>query len=326
MTALITIGITAFNARDTLDRAVASALAQSWQPTEIIAVDDGSTDGTWELLGDLARRHPELRAFQSPINGGVAAARNRIIAEARGEFLAFFDDDDESHPERLAVQHARLTLYERDFAVGAPVICHTARRQIYPDGTSCIIGTMGQIEGKRAPSGQAVTRRVLLGQPLEDGYGALATCSQMARLSTYRALNGFDTVFRRCEDSDLAIRLAEAGGHFAGVARPLVTQTMTKTPEKNLATEYHYRVLLLEKHRPIVSSESEYVFCRKWLDLKQAWLEGQRLRFAGRLAKIGLRHPVRTLRRLQLARLNLRLNRAFSKFHRSSSSAIPPKP
>ena len=85
-------------------------------------------------------------------------------------------------------QHKRITDYEKQFTEGAPVICHTARKVIYPHGEIRVEQTMGQTEEKPAPSGPAVARRILLGEPLEDGYGSCPTCSQMARLSTYKLI------------------------------------------------------------------------------------------------------------------------------------------
>ena len=61
---------------------------------------------------------------------------------------------------------------------GAPVICHTARKLIYPSGEARLEQTMGHIEGKPAPAGLAVARRILLGEPLEDGYGATETATK----------------------------------------------------------------------------------------------------------------------------------------------------
>jgi len=311
---LITIGLTAFNSADTIERALRSALAQTWRPIEVVAVDDCSTDGTSDILDRLAERHPELRVFANPVNGGVAVSRNRILAEARGEFVVFFDDDDESLPERIALQWARIVEYERDFAGGARVICHTARRVMYSESES-IAPTMGENEGCPAPAGLAVARRILLGAKLEDGYGACPTSSQMARLSTYRALGGFDSTLRRGEDTDLNIRLAEAGGHFVGIGRPLVIQTMTRTSEKSLAEEYRNMLLLIEKHRAIMDREGQYAFCRRWFGAKQAWLEGRHMAFALSLSSLAVRHPVLTGCRLVLALPNIGLNRAFSRFH-----------
>lgn len=312
---LITIGLTTYNAADTVERALRSALAQTWRPIEVVAADDASTDDTLERLHALARQNPGLRVFSNAVNSGVAVSRNRILEESRGEFVAFFDDDDESQPDRISAQHARIVDYERDFAAGDPVICHTARRVVYPHGKSLNEPTMGQTEGRHAPSGPAVARRILIGEPLEDGYGACPTCSQMARLSTYRLVGGFDPQLRRGEDTDFNIRLAVAGGHFVGIGQPLVTQMMTPTSEKSLAEEYRNMQILMEKHRALMEGTGQYDFCLRWLDAKQAWLTSRRLAFLRELSYLALRHPLLTVRRLALALPNIGLNLAFSRFH-----------
>ncbi|MGD9501082.1 MAG: glycosyltransferase family 2 protein [Methyloceanibacter sp.] len=315
MAELITIGITAFNAAATIERAVRSALEQTWRPAEILIVDDCSEDATMAILTKLCREHPEIRLIRQEKNRGIAATRNRILAEAKGEFVAFFDDDDESLPERVEAQLRRIVAYERDFAHGAPVICHTARLQLYPDGSRRIAPTMGEREGHPAPAGPAVAERILLGKRLKDAYGACATCSQMARLSTYASVGGFDPALARSSDTDLNIRLALAGAHFPGIAQPLVLQTMTKTPEKSLGEEHRNTVVLLDKHRGFVEDAGGYEFSRRWIDAKQAWLEGRSFDFARQMATVMLLHPILSMSRLALALPNFERNRAFSRFH-----------
>lgn len=314
---LITIGVTAYNAETTIEQALASAFEQSWRPIEVIIVDDCSTDATYQTLLQWQLKHPELHVFQNPVNGGVAVSRNRIIAEAQGEFLVFFDDDDESVSDRLQQQWERITQYEQEFANDSLVICHTARHLIYPDGGARIEPTMGQRIGKLAPNGYGVAERILFGKPLKDAYGACPTCCQMSRLSTYKYLNGFDGDFRRSEDTEFNVRLALAGGHFVGIAQPLVVQRMTKTAEKSLADESRYMLLLLRKHRVVLEQAGQYYFCCCWLKLKQAWLEGKWLYFSLSLIQLALSHPLITLQRLSQAWQSIGLNRAFARFHRS---------
>jgi glycosyltransferase involved in cell wall biosynthesis len=315
MRPLVTIGLTCFNAADSVERALNSALAQTWRPIEIVAVDDCSTDATREILHRLAEKHIELRVFSNTQNGGVAISRNHIIKEARGEFVVFFDDDDESLPERITKQYERITNYEKEFADGASVICHTARKVIYPDGKEKIEQTMGQSVGKLAPHGNAVAQRILLGKPLEDGYGACPTCSQMARLTTYVSLSGFDPVFRRSEDTDYNIRLALSGGHFVGIEQPLVIQTMTQTSDKSLEDEYRYLLLMMNKYQLFMNEAGQYEYCLQWVDAKQTLLKGQYFKLVKKLIWLFLTHPFLTCRRLVLALPSLGLNRAYSRFH-----------
>jgi glycosyltransferase involved in cell wall biosynthesis len=312
---LITIGITTYNAEESIERCILSALAQRWKPIEIVVVDDCSDDHTLDIINRVSANSTNIKLFRNAKNNGVAYARNRIQKEANGEFLVFFDDDDESLPNRIFEQYKRITEYEKYFANGAPVICHTNRRVIYPNNQERIESTLGLKLEKQAPSGLAVAERILLGSPLEDGYGSCPTCCQMARLSTYRQLGGFDPSLRRGEDTDFNIRLAMNGGHFVGVDKPLVEQTMTKSNEKSLFYEYYYWRKILEKHRLIMESKGKFDFSISWLDLKQAWLERKRLLFLLNFFKLLIKNPILTLQRFFFALPNIGLNNQFSRFH-----------
>ncbi len=312
---LVTCGFTAFNAAESIEGAIKSALSQDHSPIEIVVVDDASSDETPDVLSRLANQFPNIRVYRLEKNSGVAAARNRIIAEAKGEFVAFFDDDDQSLPNRVSAQYKRITNYEKQYSNGSPVVCHTARKVIYPKGETLIERTMGQVEGRVAPSGVAVARRILLGTPLKDGYGACPACSQMARLSTYRLLGGFDERYRRGEDTDFNIRLATKGGHFVGIAEPVVIQTMTKTVEKSLPEEHRNILQILEKHRAVIGEVNQYNFCRNWIDAKQAWLEGRKAEFILSMTMLAITHPILSGQRLFLALPNLAINRAYGIFH-----------
>jgi teichuronic acid biosynthesis glycosyltransferase TuaG len=92
----VTVGIPAYNAESFLGRAVASVRAQRWPITEILVVDDGSTDGT-------VRRAEELgcRVVTQPVNRGEPAARNLLMANCRTDLLAWLDADDEWLPHHL---------------------------------------------------------------------------------------------------------------------------------------------------------------------------------------------------------------------------------
>lgn len=312
---LVTIGITAFNAADSIERAVYSALNQTWKPIEIIAVDDCSTDETRKLLDQISSDHPELCVFNNRRNCGVAVSRNKILKMAKGEFVAFFDDDDISMPERIKVQLDRILEYECRFHEAPLIICHTARKLIYPSGDFRIETTMGQQEGRRVPNGVAVAERILLGKPLKNGYGACPTCSQMARLSTYRVVGGFDPEFRRSEDTEFNLRLAKMGGHFVGVAKPLVVQYMTRTTDKSLADEHRFMQMLIEKHRDVADKYGSFEFSCRWMDIKFYWLEGLKIKFIQSVIKLTRRHPWLVFQRFIMALSNIELNRNFSRFH-----------
>ena len=104
MVPVVSVIIPTYNRAALVQEAVASVRAQTYRDFEIVVVDDGSTDGTREALGD--RR--EVRVLRHADRRGVSAARNTGIHAARGEWLAFLDSDDLWQPEKLARQMAYL--------------------------------------------------------------------------------------------------------------------------------------------------------------------------------------------------------------------------
>ncbi len=313
---LITIGITAYNAASTIERAVNSALKQDWPNFEVVVVDDASSDQTSKILEKLASSNEKLRVFTQEKNKGVAATRNRIITESRGEFIAFFDDDDESTSDRLTLQYKRITEYERDCAPGAQVLCHSARQQKYPDGTEAIAPTVGCADAHIAPRGTAMLERLLWGKPCEDCYGAMPTCSQMARKSVYESLGGFDEILRRSEDTELTIRHAAAGGHFVGIATPLVTQNMTMTGDKKLSEELACTLYYLKKHRSSFPSPAAYNFQEKWIKAKYVYYSQKK----APLIKTIIRHPFRSIQKILWALPSYGINQRFKSFYKSRNT------
>lgn len=104
MNPLVSCVVPVFDGERYLAEALDSILSQTYQPVEIIVVDDGSTDGTAQVVAGYGERIQYL--FQE--NSGAPAARNRGIEAAQGEFVAFLDADDLWHKEKLARQMARF--------------------------------------------------------------------------------------------------------------------------------------------------------------------------------------------------------------------------
>ncbi len=113
---LVSVLMPAYNVAAYIAEAIESALYQTWQPVEVIVVDDGSTDET----SSAARRYvPPVRLFGQP-HAGIGAGRNRALEEARGEYIAMLDADDYWPPEKLERQMAVLASQpDVDFVFGA---------------------------------------------------------------------------------------------------------------------------------------------------------------------------------------------------------------
>jgi glycosyltransferase involved in cell wall biosynthesis len=101
---LISVMIPAYNAAPYLAEAIESALSQTYEPLEVIVVDDGSDDGTL----DVARSFGERVRCARQERGGNGAARNAAVVLARGSFFAFLDADDRFTSEKLSLQMQAL--------------------------------------------------------------------------------------------------------------------------------------------------------------------------------------------------------------------------
>ncbi len=98
----VTVVMPVFNCGAFLEPALRSVVSQTYSDWELLAVDDGSTDGSGEVLDRWASREPRIRVVHQPNSGLPAAVRNRAIREARGDVIAFLDGDDLYHPEKLS--------------------------------------------------------------------------------------------------------------------------------------------------------------------------------------------------------------------------------
>ena len=100
---VVSVVIPAYNAEATLDETLRSVRAQTYRNLEIVVVDDGSRDGTVAIVEEHARADRRIRLIEQA-NAGVAAARNRGIAETGGRYVAPVDADDLWAPDKIALQ------------------------------------------------------------------------------------------------------------------------------------------------------------------------------------------------------------------------------
>jgi glycosyltransferase involved in cell wall biosynthesis len=218
---LVSVILPAYNRPQFLACAIRSVLEQTYRPVELIVVDDGSTEPLEPIVRSVA---PEARYIRQP-NGGDAAARNRGLDEAHGEWIAFQDSDDVWHPEKLACQ---IQMLRSDPDVG--IVC-TAKRAI--DETGRVVG--GQ--WKRMHSGWVV-------EPLFLSV-FVTTPSVVMRRSLADTVGRFDTSVRLNSDYHYWLR-ASLVAKLASIDRPLVDVRQSAdrlTSSRSEAAVSQYRVL-----------------------------------------------------------------------------------
>ena len=105
----VSVAVCCYNAATTLSRTLESLAAQDFADFEILAIDDGSMDGTLEVLYDHAAREPRLRVLENPSNRGTAFTRQRGLDEARADVVMFVDADDIADPRLVGHLHNTLS-------------------------------------------------------------------------------------------------------------------------------------------------------------------------------------------------------------------------
>lgn len=111
----VSIIIPTYNRNETIIRSINSVLCQSYGDFELIIVDDASTDSTETTIKKIC--DDRIRYIKLPVNGGSAYARNCGIIEAKGDYIAFQDSDDEWKPDKLKFQMEVMNTLDQSFGL-----------------------------------------------------------------------------------------------------------------------------------------------------------------------------------------------------------------
>jgi glycosyltransferase involved in cell wall biosynthesis len=198
----ISILMPVYNAARYLPAAVESVLAQSYRDFELVAVDDGSTDGSHEILRRYARRDRRIRVISRP-NTGIVGALNDAASVATGQLLARLDADDIAAPERLERQNAYMSGNPDCVALGS---------------SAWIIDSDGAVVDLIAPPGGHAE---IEGELMKGNGGAILHPAAMFRRDAFERIGGYDPAFRAAEDVDLYFRLIPEG-RLANLPEPLI--------------------------------------------------------------------------------------------------------
>lgn len=213
-----------FNRSDRLRRALDSVLRQADDTTEVIVVDDGSTEDIGRALAALNGEH--VRLVRRDRNGGAAAARNTGIAEARGKYLAFLDSDDEWVEGKLRQQ---IGFLEAD---ASTALCCTGYHLIRTN----------------RPPETRLFRNARQGAPqMAFGCGLSPGSTLVARRELFDVVGAFEESMPRLEDWDWLLRASEHS-EIAVVNDPLSIIHVLSHPGE-AAVRVSTR-LMGERHRP----------------------------------------------------------------------------
>lgn len=239
MNPLVSVVIVNHNGRTFLNEALHSLEKTDYEPFEVVVVDNGSTDGSVEAAARIAEAWPALRLVRNDFNAGPARARNQGIAIARGELVAFLDNDTTVEPSWLA--HA-VRVFVEDASVGA-VQCKLLLKRP-PGRLDCVGEWIGQngflvpvaVSGEEDDCGQ------------HDGVGeilAAKSAGMVARTDALRDVGGFDEdFFIYVEETDLCWRIWLRGHRVVLAPRSVVhhhfgTSTVILGAKANMLVKYH---------------------------------------------------------------------------------------
>jgi glycosyltransferase involved in cell wall biosynthesis len=212
----VSVVIPYYNREEYIDETIQSVRAQTLQPLEIIIVNDCSRESSRRFLDRYAS---VCTIVDLTRNVGLSGARNAGIKAARGEFIAFLDDDDLWLPRKLEIQ--RMYMEEHPECA----FLHTPAWFFSQNEKESLFKQFGP-----GP--------MLLAQALTNGYCALIP-TILARTEAVRAVNGFDEKFREVEDRDFIIRCCAAGYRVEGIEEPLVR---VRRQKQEGLTKAHWRI------------------------------------------------------------------------------------
>jgi glycosyltransferase involved in cell wall biosynthesis len=222
----VSVIIPAFNGEKYIGETIQSILAQTHRPLEVLVVDDGSTDRTAEIV----QRFGEPVRYSRQENAGTAAARNRAVAESRGEFIALLDQDDLWVPHKLERQMPRFAEDPRIGLVFA--------------GIEFFDTHSGKITSTYFPGPELSLRDLL-------AHVVLPVQTILFRKSALEKIGPFDTTLGGTDDWDIGIRMA-AEFRMVGVDEILGRVRLHDTQQgRNTDRMFHNAMRVLDKHANI---------------------------------------------------------------------------
>ncbi len=233
MKPLVSVIIPSYNMEKFTPLTVESVLAQDYLNVEIIIVDDGSTDGS---LTALSRFGDRIRVLEQK-NAGACAARNRGLAECKGEFVAFLDCDD------LWERHKLSRCVEALMAEPTAVMVHSHAYCIDAEGK-----VFGPPSFPPRPEGKVFAELARLNHVMNS--------TPLCRTAAVRAVGGWDEAIFTTADWDLWLRLAQRGG-ISFLSEVLArTRVASYYNARNIDKTRREWVYVLDKHRTALSTEA----------------------------------------------------------------------
>jgi glycosyltransferase involved in cell wall biosynthesis len=313
---LVSVILPTHNRAKLVTRAVYSVLGQTYRHLELIVVDDASTDGTPQALAAI--EDPRVRVLRNEVNRGASATRNAGIRSARGELIAFHDDDDIWFAQKLEKQVQAL---QAASAETGWCLCGFVRRR--PSGCDYVGGRRlyEQLDFRQGAN-----------RTLRDGgqdWSLIATPGWLLKRDALERAGPFDERIRSWDDWELGIRLEKSCKRIF-VDEPLFLQDLSSGGGLTRAERARARDLriIMDKHgdlwrdRPRVAARHWYLIGR--IENRH---EGGAAGRDALLRSLKLQpFSIRTWRALALSHLSRRSNQSLWRLWRRTLKTVPARP
>lgn len=243
----ISVIIPAYNAERTIASTIASVQKQIFTDLEIIVVNDGSTDRTLEVLQQISDPRMKVLSYE---NSGVSVSRNRGIAQATGEYIAFLDSDDLWTPEKLELQ---LTALQQSPKAG---VAYSWTYFMFEDEKLSFVENSHSFEGN-------VYADLLLTNFLHSGSNPLI------RREAVESVGLFDPVIKSVEDWDYYIRLAKKWDFVLVPKAQILYRQHLSSISYNIEVMQQHCLQLMEKAFETAPQEFQYLKAKSLANIYQ---------------------------------------------------------
>lgn len=241
----VSVIIPTYNRAEYLSRTINSVLKQTFSDWELLIVDDGSADNTFDVVKEFTDKDERIKYFYQKNSGGPSSPRNTGLEKAQGEFIAFLDSDDEWFPEKLQKQ---IDFFTNNQNPKLGVL-------------ACFVYVKENKTGELTLKKDNYFKGNVINKLVNNNFLFTSSCV-MTKLSILKEIGLFDLQFKVGEDWDIWLRISEAGYEFDFVPEYLVNYFVhdknTYYGNKNFNGEQEL-IAFCTKHKELLIKNSSLI-------------------------------------------------------------------
>ena len=290
---LVTCAFSTYNASETIEYAIESAFNQTYKNKEYLIIDDFSNDNTLQIISEInKKKNNVINIVKNSENRGIGEVRNQLIKISNGIFIAFFDHDDYSHPDRIKEQIKSIQRFEKKHNIKSKnsPLCYANRKIIFAPNKYLICKSIFYDTNKYSNKDGALALLSAKKMPKFNFSGSTATCTLCARKKSLEFIGGFNNELRRYEDLDLAIKALLKKTSLISVQEILIDQFFKNQNYKKNSEIYELKMIKL--HKKFLQENNLYDFSFNFAKMKHHFLNFNLLYFFKNLLYLQYNYPI----------------------------------